>query len=63
MAQKEIFLKILKLTLIIESFFTTKNSINVDLDKYSDPKPDYKYGSVCFGSVMKCVQYNYTWKE
>ncbi len=58
MAQKETFLKILKLTLIIESFFITANSINVDLDKYTDPKPDYKYNMVCFGSVMKDVQYN-----
>jgi len=63
MAQKETFLKILKLSLIIESFFTTANSINVDLDKYTDPKPDYKYSTVCFGSVMKRVQNNYNWKE
>ena len=63
MAQKETFLKILKNDFDLESFFTTENSINVDLDKYTDPKPDYKYSTVCFGSVMKCVQYNYTWKE
>jgi hypothetical protein len=59
MAQKGTFLKIHK----IESFFTTANSITVDLDKYTDPKPDYKYSTVCFGSVMKCAQYIYTWKE
>ncbi len=63
MAQKETILKILKLSLITESFFTTTNSINVDLDKYTDPKPDYKYSTVFFGSVMKYVQYNYKWKE
>ena len=63
MAQKETFLKILKNDFDLESFFTTENSINVDLDKYTDPKPDYKYGTACFGSAMKCVQYNYTWKE
>jgi len=63
MAQKETFLKIIKLSSSIESFFTTANSINKDLDKYTDPKPDYKYSTVCFGSVMKCVKYNYTWKE
>ncbi len=63
MAKKETFLKILKLSLITESFFTTANSINVDLDNYTDPKPDYKYSTVCFGSVMKYVQYNYKRKE
>jgi hypothetical protein len=63
MAQKETFLKILKNDFDLESFFTTENSINVDLDKYTDPKPDYKYSTVCFGSVMKCAQYIYTWKE
>jgi hypothetical protein len=55
MAQKETFLKILKNDFDLESFFTTENSINVDLDKYTDPKPDYKYSTVCFGSVMKRV--------
>jgi hypothetical protein len=59
MAQKETILKILKLSLIIESFFTTENSINVDLDNYTDPKPENEYSTVCFGSVMKDVQYNY----
>ena len=39
MAQKETFLKILKNDFDLESIFTTENSINVDLDKYTDPKP------------------------
>ncbi len=63
MAKKETFLKTLKNDFDHWPFFTTANSINVDLDNYTDPKPNYKYSTVCFGSVMKCVQYNYKWKE